>query len=145
MDTPPLTPPRREDIDHLNLLSVFHYVVGALGFLFACFPLIHVTIGWMMIHHPDTMWGNHGAHPPAFAGYLFMVMGSLFVLAGWVMAALTVVSGRMISRRTHRLFSVVIAAILCAFVPFGTILGVFTIIVLSRDSVRHLYANGGPA
>lgn len=31
------------------------------------------------------------------------------------------------------------AAILCMFIPFGTILGVFTLIVLSRESVRQLY------
>lgn len=145
MDTPPLIPPRRDDIDHLNLLSVFHYVLGGIGFLFACFPLIHVSLGWMMVHHPNAMWGNHGAHPPAFAGYLFMAIGSMLVLFGWLTALLTVVSGRLISRRTNRTFSIVIAAVLCAFVPFGTILGVFTIIVLSRDSVRQLYADGRPS
>jgi hypothetical protein len=31
------------------------------------------------------------------------------------------------------------ACILCLFTPLGTILGVFTIIVLSRQSVKELY------
>jgi hypothetical protein len=33
----------------------------------------------------------------------------------------------------------VIAAIACSFVPIGTVLGVFTIIVLTRPSVRVLF------
>jgi hypothetical protein len=31
------------------------------------------------------------------------------------------------------------AGFACLFMPFGTLLGVFTIIVLQRDSVRRLY------
>jgi hypothetical protein len=31
------------------------------------------------------------------------------------------------------------AGIACVFMPFGTVLGVFTIIVLMRDSVRRLF------
>jgi len=31
------------------------------------------------------------------------------------------------------------AAVACAFGPFGTVLGVFTIIVLMRDPVKELF------
>jgi hypothetical protein len=37
------------------------------------------------------------------------------------------------------MFSLVIAGVQCMFAPFGTALGVFTIIVLTRDSVRRQY------
>jgi hypothetical protein len=36
-------------------------------------------------------------------------------------------------------FALVIACIECLFVPFGTILGVFTIVTLSRESVKALF------
>jgi hypothetical protein len=36
----------------------------------------------------------------------------------------------------------VIAAIQCAFTPFGTVLGVFTLIVLVRPSVKALFLSG---
>jgi hypothetical protein len=39
------------------------------------------------------------------------------------------------------MFSFVMAAVMCMFVPFGTILGVFTIIVLSKESVLRLYGS----
>jgi hypothetical protein len=35
------------------------------------------------------------------------------------------------------------ACIECLFLPFGTILGVFTIIVLSRESVKALFPTAG--
>jgi hypothetical protein len=37
------------------------------------------------------------------------------------------------------MFCLVMAGIACIFMPFGTALGVLTIIVLMRDSVRELF------
>ncbi len=141
MDTPPplVTPSSPRDIEHLKLLSIFHYVVGGIGAFFACFPLIHVFLGVMMVATPESVVGNNGGAPPPFVGFLFVGLGLLFVLVGWAVAVLTVISGRMLARRRRRTFSFVVAALLCMFIPFGTVLGVFTIIVLSRDSVRRLY------
>jgi hypothetical protein len=56
---------------------------------------------------------------------------------------LTIVSGRLISLRRRRTFSLVVAGINCASFPFGTVLGVFTFIVLARPSVRALYPPRG--
>lgn len=127
------------DEEHLKLLALFHYVVGGIGAVFACFPLIHVGLGLAMLFEPKMLGGANGSGPPAFAGIFFILMGGFFVLLGWAIAICTVISGRFLARRKHRVFSFVIAAILCLFIPFGTVLGVFTIIVLSRDSVRALY------
>jgi len=33
----------------------------------------------------------------------------------------------------------VVAAVVCTFVPFGTLLGVFTLIALTREGVRELF------
>ena len=130
---------QHKDEEHLRLLSTFHYVVAGIGALFACFPLIHVAIGVMLITNPASMSGGNAAPPPAGFGYLFAGIGTLFVLMGWSAAACTFVSGRYLARRKKRMFSFVVGAFLCMFVPFGTVLGIFTIIVLSRDSVQRLY------
>ena len=37
------------------------------------------------------------------------------------------------------MFCLVVAAIQCAFVPFGTVLGVFTIFALQKLVVRQLF------
>lgn len=129
-----------KDEEHLKLLALFHYIVGGIGAFFACFPLIHVGIGVAMLFDSKLLAGGNGSPPPAFAGIFFILLGGFLVLLGWAMAICTLISGRFLAKRKHRTFSFVIAAILCAFMPFGTVLGVFTIIVLSRDSVKALYA-----
>jgi len=38
--------------------------------------------------------------------------------------------------------ALVVACIECLFIPFGTILGVFTIVALSRECARALFSTG---
>jgi hypothetical protein len=131
------------DAEHLRLLSIFHYIVGGLGAFFACFPLVHVAMGIFMVVKPEAMGGNEAGAPPAFFGYLMAGFGLLLVVMGWAMAICTIISGRFLAQRRRRTFSIVVAAIQCLFIPLGTILGIFTIIVLGRESVQRLYrANG---
>ena len=142
MDTssvPPII--RSKDEEHLRLLSIFHYVVAGIGALFACMPLIHVAVGVMMLASPEFMTAGQkaGPPPPAIMGMFFIVIGGFFVLVGWAAAVCTFISGRYLAKRRRRMFSFVMAALLCAFMPFGTVLGIFTIIVLSKDSVQRLY------
>lgn len=42
------------------------------------------------------------------------------------------------------MYCLVMAGIECMFMPFGTVLGVFTIIVLMRESVQKLFAANEP-
>lgn len=64
-------------------------------------------------------------------------------LAGavWFVASgiLNLISGFCLLARKGRTFSLVVAGVNCLHIPAGTVLGVFTIIVLLRDSVRELY------
>ena len=53
-------------------------------------------------------------------------------------------SGLAESRRKHYTFCFVMACVECLSVPFGTVLGVFTILVLNRASVKELF-NPKPA
>ncbi|MEO1377496.1 MAG: hypothetical protein AAFW70_25095, partial [Cyanobacteria bacterium J06635_10] len=54
-------------------------------------------------------------------------------------AIATILSGRFLKLHKRYWFSFVTACFLCLFTPFGTILGVFTLIVLCRQSVKDLY------
>jgi hypothetical protein len=53
-------------------------------------------------------------------------------------------AGRFLARRKHHLFCLVVAGVECLFFPFGTVLGVFTIIVLMRPSVQQAFEANGP-
>lgn len=129
------------DAEHLRLLSIFHYVVGGLAALFSFFPLIYTVFGTAFIlaaRHGTLKSGQEG--PPEFLGWIFAGLGSFFFLAGIAVAVCILVAGRSLAKRTRYQFTFVVACIECLFMPFGTILGVFTIIVLSRETVRNLFA-----
>lgn len=131
---------RATDQSHLNLLSVFHYVVGGIIALFACMPLIHVALGIAMLTGSLPMNNNSGTPPPpgldkAF-GAIFVIVGALAVLTGWTTAVLNFVAARSLKNRTRRMFILIIAGLNCLFMPFGTVLGVFTFVVMLRPSVE---------
>ncbi|MEO0796530.1 MAG: hypothetical protein AAFX93_15275 [Verrucomicrobiota bacterium] len=128
-----------QDETHLNNLAIAHYAIGGVMVLFACMPLMHMFIGLSIVFGGDEFFPDAEGQPPPFIGWFFFIIGLLFFLLGQAIAISVIISGRFIKRRKNYLFSFVLACIVCAFVPFGTVLGVFTIIVLSRDSVKNLY------
>ena len=125
------------DADHLKLLSIFHYIVAGLTALFACVPCIHLAMGVAMVSGAFNQPGESG--PPAWFGWVIIVMASLFILGGWTLAALLFAAGRCLARHKRRVFCVVVAALACVLMPYGTVLGVFTIVVLMRPSVARLF------
>ncbi|MCX7005846.1 MAG: hypothetical protein NTY53_01085 [Kiritimatiellaeota bacterium] len=126
--------------EHLRLLSIFHYVVGGLTALFSCIPLIHLAMGIAIVN--GVLDGKDAA--PRFVGWFFIIFASGFILTGWTLAALIIAAGRKLKRRVARTFCLVVAGIECLIVPFGTVLGVFTIVVLMQDTARELFAAQTP-
>ena len=131
-----------QDLQHLKLLSIFHYVVAGLLALIACFPIIHFVVGLMMLIAPASMSGN-GEPPPAAVGWVFVLLAAAIILLGWTMAICLMVAGWFLRQGKHYMFCFVMACIECLFHPFGTVLGVFTIVVLLRPSVKRLFETGG--
>jgi hypothetical protein len=131
------------DNEHLKLLSIFHYVVSALAAFFACLPIIHLVLGLFFIIAPEKL--GHGSNqPPALIGWFFVAFASVFILLGWTFAVLVLIAGRCIAHRKRHTFCFVMACVECLFMPFGTVLGVFTILVLNRASAKDLF-NPRPA
>lgn len=131
---------RKADADHLRLLGVFHFVFAGLAVVGIGFLALHYAIMHTLFTNPE-MWQNPrgGGHPPAqfFAAFkwFYFIFGTLLVVA----AIANLVSGLFIWKRKCRTFLLIVAGLNCIQIPFGTVLGVFTIIVLLRDSVRELY------
>lgn len=125
------------DEERLRLLSIFHYVVAGLAGLFSLFPLFHIAMGAMMLSgrfepSPDT------ADERLF-GLMFIAIGSAFMAAGIGFSVCVALAGRYLSQRRRYIFCLVMACVECMFVPFGTVLGVFTIVTLQNQSVRQLF------
>ncbi|MBL9134385.1 MAG: hypothetical protein JNK85_00890 [Verrucomicrobiales bacterium] len=126
------------EAEQLKLLAIFHYILAGVGFLFACFPIIHLVFGlFIMFGSGFAPAAQQG--PPMVIGVLFTGLATILILVGWTAAICTAISGRRIAERRNRMFSLIVAGVLCVFMPLGTILGVFTIIVLTKEGVKRLY------
>ena len=121
---------------YLKLLSIFHYIVAGLTALFSCFFFMHIAIGIAMLC--GAMDGGNNP-PPRFLGIFFIVFPSLLIMAAWILAGLMIAAGVKLKHRSSYTFCIVIAAIECILMPFGTVLGVFTIVVLMKESVKQLF------
>jgi len=129
------------DAEHLRLLAIFHYIVAGLAALFSFFPLLYTAMGAFFIwaaQHPSPK--QTGEPPPEFLGWIFIAGGSFFFLLGLAMAICILIAGRSLAMRKRYMFAFVVACVECIFMPFGTVLGVFTIIALSRGSVKALFS-----
>ena len=126
-----------QDEEHLRLLSIFHYIVGGIAACFAFFPIIHLIMGIVML--AGGFQDASGKGPPAAFGLIFVIMALLIMSVGWTLAICLIIAGKRLAKRKRYNFCFVIACISCIFMPFGTILGVFTIIVLMRPSVKDFF------
>jgi hypothetical protein len=118
---------------NLRILAIFHYVVAGLAALFSLFPIFHIILGSMMVLGKLEDGSNP---PPAAFGWLFVFFGAALMLGGFTFAASFAYAGRCLERRRHYMYCLVMAGIGCMFMPFGTVLGVFTIVELQKEQVR---------
>lgn len=182
----PAFQPNLQDESHLKLISVFHYVIGALSLLGIAFLVGHFMLMKFVIDLADEQQKTEAAAVASAAEtspaietelavdqelgsqlpkeavaapgsgaitptsqpvedfpkeimtifIIFYVIGGIFFIA---YAVLNFLSARFIAQRKHRLFSNIVAGLNCFQFPFGTILGIFTFVVLSRPSVKMQY------
>lgn len=132
---PPL-PPR--SAEHLRLLALFHYVVAGLAALLALLPLVHLAFGIAILGGwlPED---RHGSGPPRVLGLGLILFAGAFVLLGELYALLLALAGRALKQRRRYRFCFAMACVSCLFSPFGTVLGIFTILVLVQEDVRAAF------
>lgn len=127
-----------KDEDQLNLLGMLHYLIAGFMGLMACFPMIYLGVG-IAIVMGGLPAGHGNESPPEFLGWILIVFASMFILLGWTYAACLGLTGRGLRTRRWRTFCIVMSAISCLQIPFGTAFGIFTIHVLTRPSVKMLF------
>lgn len=160
-----MTDPIRE---HIRLLSIFHYVVGGLGYLFSMIPFIHLSMGIFFLLAPEAMLNPPAARPSVSAvelesgnpqgggesgtatapistfparlvGVLFVAIPSVIILCGFALSTAIVMAGRRLAACRSHQFCLVVAGIECLFTPFGTVLGVFTLLTLLKPEARACF------
>ncbi|MGO1073033.1 hypothetical protein [Lysobacter sp. CA199] len=133
--------PPSSDPKHLDLIGLFYYLLAAFTGLFSLLPTIHVAIGVAMLSHRFPAGTNQQAPPPEFMGWMFVVMGSVFIIGGLTCAVLFAFAGRRIRERRNHTFCLVAAGVSCMFMPLGTVLGVFALVLLLKPDVKAAFAS----
>jgi hypothetical protein len=147
--------------ERLRILGIGFYVRGGMMVAFGCFFLIYVAFFLGFSFMPESSWTQTPApsasptalihpkltpHPPnggpppiIFFRIMACVFGAVTLLV-WTIGCLTAYAGRCIQKRKRRLLIYVMAGLNCLFVPYGTLLGVFTFIVLGSPAATREFS-----
>mgnify|MGYP001597297254 CR=1 FL=1 len=125
-----------KDTGDLKTLSIFWYIIAALNLLGGCTGLVFILVGVAGGLSGASSGDPHDRAAGAVMGGFFGCIG-LFVLAVvWGFAFLNFTVARSLPKRRHRTLCFVMAVLACLYFPLGTILGIFTLIILNRPSVK---------
>ena len=138
--SPPLRDQRKIDAGHLKLLSIFHFIMAGCSVLGLAFLFFHYQLTRQSLVH-DGALRQPSADAASLAWFLSFSKWFYFVLGGIdiLCAVGNLLSGFYIRERKHRTFSLIVAGLNCLRMSIGTVLGIFTFIVLLRNSVREAY------
>lgn len=140
------------DDEHLRILSICHYVLAALSAVGCCgYGAFSIAMSSVfeaaMANPPPSSVGGPAPAVPPFPPGMFEMFGKMYVVIGTLQIALGIaygighfLAGRALSARRSLTLCYVVAGFACVSVPLGTVLGVFTFVVLSRSSVQAQFA-----
>lgn len=140
--TPSPAEPTAQDLEQLRILGIFHYVVAGMASLMGLFPILHLAVGLGLLFAPEAMFAEASEpfpFPMRLFGLFFAAIPAVMIAGAQALAVTLVMAGKRLRAHSHYTFCQVMAAVSCVFMPFGTVLGIFTLIVLARPSVKTLF------
>ena len=130
--------------ESVKLLAIFHWIVAVMAGLFALLPLLYVGFGAAILHGFPGVPASRQPPPPEIVGWLLIALGLVFSLGFLTYAVVLGVAARSYSQHRRWTYCLVVAVISCAWFPFGTMLGVFSILTLARPETKLLFGEGRP-
>jgi hypothetical protein len=126
--------------ENLRQLSIFHYIWAAMGIFGLAFLALHYSFMTTMMD-PGMLAKADKPPPPEMLHFMgmFKWFYLAFALYGVTTMVLNVLAAMWLRARRNWMFCMVVAGINCISMPLGTILGIFTIVVLSKDPVRESF------
>jgi len=129
-----------EDIHYLNLLATFHLIVAGIVGLLSCLPLIDLFIGVPMLKDvPYALSQNEFFSQTTITPLIFILLPSGMAVIGWMFAVAIALNGYYLKNRKWLNYCMIVSGIETIFMPFGTVLGVFTIILLTKPNIKNLF------
>ena len=132
------------DQEHLRLLKIGYYVLAGIGAFTSLFSFMFIGMG--LLFASGAVPAQPGsAGDPRLAGHIFLAIGVVFLLVCLAGTWLVYYTGRSLAEHRRWTFCMVVAALCCLQVPWGTVIGVGTIIVLNRPEVKALFRPHTPS
>jgi hypothetical protein len=130
-----------KDLEHLKLLGIFHYIWGALACLAGLIGVVYLIIGVaLMMSPPDS---SDDSSSSVAGGAVLIGLGIvIFLICEIYGIAAIMAGGKYRKHQRGYWFCFVLAIITLLSFPIGTILGIFSLIVLNRPSVKTLFQGG---
>ena len=131
-----------KDLEHLKLLGIFHYIWGVLSMIGALFiGGYFLVIGIVLMSNPSTSTSTEDPGTASMVGGILIGVGVVLFLIVVVYGILTLMAGG--KYRKHQggywfCFILAIVTLVIGGIP-GIVLGIFSLIVLSRDSVKAVF------
>ena len=133
--------PSMDTTEHdLRLLSIGYYVQGGIVAFYSLLALCYVGfMGFLFTAIQNA--AERDAHNQIPPGLLPLIAGILLavVTISAASAFCLLYAGYSLRHHQYRTFLLVIAALSCLAIPYGTILGIFTFMVLQRPTARALF------
>jgi hypothetical protein len=128
----------RDPSEVLDPLALFHYALAAFAAMVALVPALLLFVSYNLADPAVESTMRSGAERAL--GWATVALAGFVLLAGFAYAALLVVAGGALRQRKRWALCRAAALVSCLFLPFGTILGALTLVVLSRDDVRARFS-----
>jgi len=127
------------DNEHLRLLRIGYFISAGQTAIIIPLGLVYAAMGVLTAHLP----GGSGAPPPAFMSWFFGIFGGVLSAIGTVAAGMKLLTAVRLKERRSRTLCMITAALSCLEIPYGTALGIMTLVVLGRPSVEQQFVERG--
>jgi hypothetical protein len=122
--------------DVLQVLSFFHYALGAMMAMAALVPALWLLVGRDLEPGAAELVRTEGA---VLSGRLTEILLGLAVALGLLLGGAIAWGGRSMARRRNWPLCMTTSAISCLLFPIGTLLGGITIAFLLKPDLRALF------
>lgn len=123
--------------DLFTIVSIFHFVAGGFQILLSSIGVIYMALGYMITS--GAIDSPKSEPPPEILGWILSFAGLVFAVVLLTLGILVLKTGFNLMKKRSRTFCIVIDAILCLMIPFGTIVGIFGLVLLMKPETEELF------
>lgn len=126
-----------ETHNNLNTLKILFLIKGVFTFLFSLIFIFYGILGTFFASAPQL--NSEVNNIPFGISSIFIIIGVIGFLLTVALGIATIMCSKYIGERSHHTFILVVAILSCFTGILGILLGVFTMIEISKPEVKALF------